>query len=334
MEKMKWVVCGASGLAGRKVVRDGLVAANNCVLCGIHSIDKDEAKIEADKYNVPGFTSVEKMISELDCDAVYIATPQFVHLEEVEIGCRYKKHILCEKPLATKVEDVERIVHLGKKAGICLGTDFNYRFHPLHQQMRELIQSGAIGQVISGRCQFGQDYPPQAGAFRQKINLSGGGAFSDMGNHAVDLLEYIMGRTTVSVTGLIENVIYSYECEDSGVALLDFKEGGFGLVDTYFCSPIDTLRNDVEINGTKGTIYTENTLQMKTTGRLHLRTRHSHDIFDCPNDDMYKIIFEAFTHAALAGLALPVTGEDGLHSQKIIEAVYKSSETGSRITVV
>ncbi len=333
MEKLKWAVCGASGMAGRKVVKDGLVCANNCELAAVHSIVEAEAKVESEKHGVPGFTSVDKMIAETDCDAVYIATPQFAHLEAVEIACSHNKHILCEKPLAANISDAEKIIDLCEKTGVRLGVDFNYRFHPLHQKMRQLIRSGAIGQVISGRCQFGQNVPPRDGAFRQTLKLSGGGAFADTGNHAVDLLENIMGQVAISLHGLKKNVIYKYECEDSCAALIDFDKGGFGIVDAYFCSPIESLRNDIEINGTEGTLYTENTLQMDTMGRLHLRTAEANEIFECPAEDMYKAVFEKFADAILNEKPLPITGEEGLHSQKIIAAVYKSSETGRKISI-
>lgn len=332
-KKLKWVVCGAGGIAGRKIVKDGLIAAGNCELMAVQSYPPVSAQEEGKRYKVPSFTRVEQMLDKVDCDAVYIATPQFLHLAQVKLAAQHGKHVFCEKPLATDVRDAEEIVRICKKAGVKLGTDFNYRFHPLHQKMRAMVKKGVIGEVVSGRCQFGQDFPPAQGAFRQNAKQSGGGAFADTGNHAADLLEYIMGRHTRSVLGIKRNTVYSYESEDSCAALLDFQEGGFGIVDAYFCSPLRTLRNDVEINGTKGTLHTGNTLQMKTTGKLVVRTEKGVKFLKCPNQDMYAIIFEKFTDAVLHGQKLPVTGEDGLHSQKIIAAVYRSSDTGRKIAI-
>jgi len=333
-QTLRWVVCGAGGLAGRKIVRDGLCAAAHCELVAVQSVPEQSARAEGVKYKVPAFTLIEEMLDRVDCDAVYIATPQFLHLQQVRAAARRGKHILCEKPLAVTVADAEQIVKLCRQAQIFLGTDFNYRYHPLHQKLRALVRSGAIGKVVSGRCQFGQDFPPKPGAFRQIRNKAGGGAFADTGNHAVDLLEYIMGRRVVSVSGLTRRVIYSYETEDCAAALLEFAEGGVGLVDAYFCSPINTLRNDVEINGTHGTIYTRDTLQMETRGTLMVRSPRGTAIEKCPvGVDMYKKVFEEFAAAVLAGKPPPMTGADGLHSQRIIEAVYASSKTGRRVAI-
>jgi predicted dehydrogenase len=333
-QTLRWVVCGAGGLAGRKIVRDGLRASAHCELVAVQSVPGQSARAEGARYKVPAFTSVEEMLERVDCDAVYIATPQFLHLEQVRVAARRGKHILCEKPLAVTVADAEQIVKLCRQARIFLGTDFNYRYHPLHQKMRALIRSGAIGHVVSGRCQFGQDFPPKPGAFRQISHKAGGGAFADTGNHAVDLLEYIMGRRVVAVAGLKRRVIYSYETEDCAAALLEFAEGGVGLVDAYFCCPINTLRNDIEINGTRGTMCTRDTLQMETRGTLVVRGLRRTAIEKCPAGvDMYKRVFDEFSAAVLAGKPPPMTGADGLHSQRIIEAVYASSKTGRTVAI-
>ncbi|MFH0795755.1 MAG: Gfo/Idh/MocA family oxidoreductase [Candidatus Omnitrophota bacterium] len=333
MKKIRWVVSGAAGLAGRKIVRDGLIPVPNCKLVGVHSRAEEHAQREGKRYRVPWFTSVEEMVKKTDCDAIYIATPQSAHLEEVRISVQYKKHILCEKPLATNVQEAEEILNICKRAKVRLGVNFNYRFHPLHQKMKELIQKGVIGKIVSGRCQFGQDYPPAKGAFRQITGLSGGGAFADTGNHAVDLLEYLMDRKTKAVFGIKKNTIYHYETEDTGAALLEFSEGGIGLVDAYFCCPLNTLRNDIEINGTRGTLYTRGTLQMETKGTLILKKQGETRTFACPKEDMYKIVFAKFAAAILTGKEFPIPGEDGLHSQKIISAVYRSSGTGRKIAI-
>lgn len=332
-KKLKWVVCGAGGLAGRVIVKNGLTAAANCELVGVHSIPERSAREEGEKYVVPWFTSVRAMLEETDCDAVYIATPQYVHLQEVFLAARYRKHVFCEKPLATNVKNARKIVRLCRRAKVRLGVDFNYRFHPLHQKMRMMVEKGIIGKVVSGRCQFGQDFPPKKGAFRQNVKQGGGGAFPDTGNHAADLLEYVMGRRIKSVLGIKCNTIYPYESEDSCAALLDFQEGGFGIVDAYFCCPITTLRNDIEVNGTRGTLYTQGTLRMETGGRLFLRTTAGTRGFECPKQNMYAIIFERFADAVLNDKKLPVTGEDGLHSQQVVDAVYRSSDTGQKVTI-
>lgn len=334
IKTLRWAVCGAGGLAGKKIVRDGLLPAANCELVALQSVPAQSARTEAAKYRVPGFTSVGEMLDRVDCDAVYIATPQFLHLEQVGSAARRGKHILCEKPLAAALPDAERIVKLCRQARVFLGTDFNYRYHPLHQRMKMLIRAGAIGRVVSGRCQFGQDFPPQSGAFRQIGNKAGGGAFADTGNHAVDLLEYIMERRVISVSGLKKHVIYSYETEDCAAALLEFAEGGVGLADAYFCCPINTLNNSVEINGTGGTLCTHGTLQMETRGTLELRRPGGTVIEKCPaGRDMYKTVFEEFAAAVLAGHAPPMTGADGLHSQEVIAAVYASSRTGRKLAI-
>jgi len=333
MKKVKWAVVGAAGLAGRHVISHGIQAAANCELVGVQSRTPEHARREGAQHRVPGFASAEKMLRQTDADALYIATPPAAHLTDVELAVRHGKHVLCEKPLAVSVTDAQAIVAACRNGGVKLGVNFNYRVHPLHQQMQAMIRQGCIGKVVSARCQFGQDLPPAPDAFRQSLALGGGGAFADTGNHAADLLEYIMDRHTAGVFGIRKNTIHPYAAEDTCGALLDFKEGGLGIVDAYFCCPIHTLRNDLEINGTLGTLYTQNTLQMETRGRLILKTSNETRIFKCPPADMYQTVFERTAKAMIDGTALPASGEDGLHSQKVIDAVYRSSKTGRKIMV-
>lgn len=331
--KLKWCVIGATGLIGKKAIPDGLMKAVNCELVAVQGLFEKDVKPLSEKWRVKGYINVDDLLNESDCDAVYIASPQNVHIEHVRKAASHRRHILCEKPLGRNSDEVREMISICAKAGIKLGTAFNNRFQSLNVLAKKLIDEGMIGKVISARCQFGQNYPPVPGVFRQIREQAGGGSMIDLGNHAIDLMEYITGKKFKSIIATSQNVIHKYEVEDCCAALLEFEEGGFGMVDTYYNSPIATLRNDLEINGTKGTIYTIGTLSMNSAGKLVVRTEENTLQYNFSGRDMYCEEFEAFANALLHGSEPPCNHEDGLHSQLIIDACYESAKKGCKVEI-
>jgi 1,5-anhydro-D-fructose reductase (1,5-anhydro-D-mannitol-forming) len=331
---IRWAVIGATGIARTRTI-PGLVQAKNTKLVAVQTRPEDIEPLKqvASQYSVPYFTSVEEMLKTVECDAVYIGSPQYVHLDQIKIAASFKKPILCEKPIARTVPEAKELLSICKKAKVKFGTGFMLRFHTLHRKARQLVKEGAIGQVVSAKALFGFDYPPMAGAFRQVAELGGGGAFMDVGNHAMDTIEYITGKRLTTVMGVSQNLIHKYEPEDVCAAILEFEGGGIGLVDTYMCLPFDACRRDVEINGTKGTLWTSDTMGQTPGGKLTLRTVSGTQVFESDNRDMYLGEIEAFSNALLAGKEPPVGAEDGLHSQELVEACYKSCKTGKRVKV-
>jgi predicted dehydrogenase len=333
-KSINFAVIGATGMIGKKSIPDAIIPAGNCTLSAVQGLFQKEVEPLASGWDVPWYTDVNKMLDEIDCDAVYIASPQNFHMEHVKRCAEHGYHVLCEKPLARNEKEAEEMVRSCKNAGIKFGTAFNLRYNNIHIIARELIADGVIGKVVSSRCQYGQNYPPDAKAFRQKQKLAGGGSMVDMGNHAIDIIEFVTGKKFSSVVAVAQNVIHKYEVEDSCSALLEFRDGGFAYVDTYYCIPLNILRNDLEVNGSKGILYTVDSLRgMVTGGTLQVKTEDIQKEFKWNNVDMYKSEFEGFAKALLSDQEPPCTGEDGLHSQRLLDAIYESAKSGKKVSV-
>ncbi len=331
--QVKWAVIGATGMAGKTIISSALRSSNICELVGIQG-SKHKAEPLSKNWRVPHFDTPEEMLGNIDCDAVYIASPQNVHLDNTILCAKNGKHVLCEKPLALNGKQAYKMVKACSKANVKLGTGFNLRFTNIHRKAKELVEDGEIGKVVSARCQFGQNYPPDPDAFRQKEEMAGGGSMIDMGNHAVDLVEFVAGKKFNKAMAISQNVIHNYPVEDSCSAILEFSDGGFVYVDTYYCVPINMLRNDLEINGTKGVMYTIDSMRgMFSGGRLVLVKDGYKKEYNWDGVDNYKLEFEAFSKAIVEDLDPPCDGIDGLHSQYIMDAIYKSAEIGEKVRV-
>lgn len=103
----------------------------------------------AQKYGVRAANSLEELINSQEIDTVIVSTPPNLHWEHCEISFKAGKDVLCEKPLASTVEDCQSIIETAQKYGRVLGTGYNYRFYPAVAKAKELIDQNRIGKIIS-----------------------------------------------------------------------------------------------------------------------------------------------------------------------------------------
>ena len=121
---------------------------------------------------------------------------------------------------------------------------------------------------------------------------------------------------------------------DKGFVEAEFEDSGFAFVDTYYCVPLDILRNDLEVNGSVGILYTIDSLRgMVSGGTLDIKTEGKEERYEFDGKDMYRKEFEEFANALLQDKYPPCTGDDGLHSQRLLDAIYKSAKTGKKTIV-
>ncbi len=311
--------------------------SSNGELTAVMSRTEADVRQVAEKYGAPQwYTDVGTMLAEAPIDACYICSPPHVHLEQVRACAEAGVPIFCEKPLAVHADEAKKMVAAAEENDVKFGTAFMMPFHHLTQEAQRLVGEGAIGQVVSARTQFGFTYPPREGAFRHSKELHGGGAFMDVGCHATDLIERVIGSKVVSVMAMAGNLVYEYEgVEDSCLALYEFACGGFGYVDAYF---VFSGHNWLEINGTDGILFAEGILGVTYGGTLRLGNRGAEGFeekqrIESNQQNMYQLEFEAFADAVLNDGEPPIPGTDGLWNTKVLNAVYESAETGQRIAV-
>ena len=223
-----------------------------------------------------------------------------------------------------------------EEAGIKLGIGLMMPFHHLSVEARRLVEEGVLGKIVSARAQFGFDYPPMAGAFRQVKELHRGGAFMDVGNHGAALLEFLLGARVESVTAMMGNVVHEYEgVEDSLIAVLRFDNGVLGIVDTYFSTT--AAQNLLEINGAERTLIAQGILSQTPDGVLRVleTDEGAAEYLRIVSDErnVYIAEIEAFAEAVLNDSVPPIPGEEGVWSQRVVEAVYQSAESGRMVNV-
>ncbi|MEA4831768.1 1,5-anhydro-D-fructose reductase [bioreactor metagenome] len=346
MKKVKWGVLGAGGIADRRTL-PGMMLANNAELVAVMEVNKDFAEKLRVKYNAKrAYDNTQDLVNDPEIEAIYIASPVIYHKEQVIAAAKAKKHLLVEKPIAMTIDDCNELVNACNKAGVLSATGFMMRYGAYNMAMKKLVSEGAIGQIVSARGQLTCWYPEIPGAWRQNKSLSGGGALIDMGIHCIDLIEYITGSKTVATFGINETKTFKYNVDDSSNILLKLSNGATAYVDSNFNIPDAAAKCRLEFYGTRGSILAEGTIGQIDGGKIDVVISEAggYDAAQNRNDvtplevkvdfgNMYTREIESFSNSILTGAPVQVPMTDAVWIQKVVEAAYKSGETGTLVTL-
>ena len=337
MKKLKWGVIGAGGIARTRTI-PGLALAQNAELAAVMDPKPDMAGSLAQTYGGRAYTSAAELMQDPQVEAVYIASPVYAHEEQVLMALAAGLPVLVEKPAGRTVAECLTMQSAARQAGVPVGVGFMMRFHTFPHQIRQRIQSGALGQVVSARAQQIFWYPAMENCWRQEKRLSGGGALMDVGIHNIDLIEYITGSRTRRVTGFTNTRTFSYDVDDMCNLLLQLENGAVAYIDGAFNAHSAPGGNLLEVYGTRGTILVQGSIGQVEQGRaltLSIDAEGRRGSYTLREDftNLYQKEIEAFSEAVLKGTEPPVTLADGIWVQKVAEAAYQAQAEGRVVAV-
>jgi predicted dehydrogenase len=342
---VKWGVIGSGGIARRRTIPEGIVPAENAALAVVYDIN---ARVNHEVANEFGATAVESLgdLLAADIDAVYVASPVNLHLEHVKACAGAGKNVLCEKPLGISVTEAEEMLRLCEEAGVMLGTALMMRFVEQHKEALRLVETGALGIPVYARAQLSCWYPPLEHSWRQDPATSGGGSLMDMGSHCIDLLEMFFGEI-VWVSCFTNRQVHDYQSEDSAVAMLYFKNGALATVDNLFNVPDNSVRNVLEIYGSKGSILAQFTIGQGPAGDMKATLEQGATGYDARQEraegvvldisptpaNTYEAEIMEFSNALIEGRRPLNSAGIGLRNQKVLAACYESARTRRAIQI-
>lgn len=341
MKKLRWGVIGCGGIAMRRTI-PGLILADNSELVAVMDANEEAALLCKEKFGAKyAFTEYSDLLACEDIDAVYIASPVVCHYEQAVAAARAKKHILLEKPLGLTVSQAKEILDECNKQCVKLGSGFMMRFNSIHEQVRDLVSNGQLGDIVSMRAQFTCWYPEIEGAWRQVKATSGGGALMDMGVHCIDLLRFMSGLEAEEVTAFTGNQIFKYEVEDAASVIMRMSNGSLAYVDAAFNIPDEAAICKLEIYGTGGSVFLQGSLAQDETGEGVLvltdsnkgydaqqnRVKAENTVLKSGDGNLYTKEIAAFAQAIIDGTEVPVTAMDAIKAQSIVEAAYVSASS-------
>lgn len=334
--KLKWGIIGCGGIADRRTL-PGMMLSDTGECYAVMDANPKAAQACKEKYGAKfATTDYNEILAMPEVDCVYIASPVFCHKEQALSAAKAKKHILLEKPLGLTTEESLEIIETCEREGVKLGVGFMMRYHAYHKAIKEVIEKGTIGDIVSMRAQFTCWYPDIEGAWRQDKKLSGGGAFVDLGVHCIDLLQYISGLQAVEVTGFSATQTFGYNVDDSTAVIMRMNNGALGIVDVNFNIPDSAANNPLEFYGTKGSIIAVGTLGQEEGGTVKILACPEASGYDAQQSrstvepvelkvdfgNMYTKEIDAFAKAVINDTEPPVNGRNTLSVQKIIDTVY------------
>jgi predicted dehydrogenase len=199
--------------------------------------DSDRTGAAAEKWGwAETSTDWRATIERDDIDIVDIVTPGDSHVDIAIAALEAGKHVLCEKPLANTVDEAEAMADAAERAaanGIFAMVGFTYRRVPSATFARDLVASGAVGEIRQVRANYLQDWlvdPNVPLAWRLQKELAGSGALGDIGAHAIDLAQFITGQKLTSVSGVIETIVKERPLLESKSGLSGSASSEYGQV--------------------------------------------------------------------------------------------------------
>lgn len=259
MKEIKWgfIGCGEvtekkSGPAFNEVPGSQVVA--------VMSRSEKKARSYAERHHIrKWYTDAQELIDDRDVNAVYIATPPSSHATFAIMAMKAGKPVYVEKPLAASYNDCIRINRISEQTGVPCFVAYYRRYLPYFQKVKEIIQSGGIGDVINVQVRFSvppRDLDYHSGKempWRLQPDISGGGYFYDLAPHQIDILQDLFGVIT-RAHGYPANRAHLYEAEDTISACFFFESGIPGSGSWCFVGHESAKEDCIEIIGDKGSL--------------------------------------------------------------------------------
>lgn len=255
MKKIRWGIIGCGNVTEKKS-GPGFQKAENSELVAVMRRDATLAEDYARRHNVPKwYTNAEALIHDEDVDAIYIATPPSTHKEYAILAARASKPVYVEKPMALNTVECEEMIKACDENDVPLFVAFYRRAMPALLQVKEVIESGALGNIRFVTTVHHKKASEQEKngnlPWRVQPEISGGGHFFDLASHTLDFLEYALGPIE-SVNGFATNQAELYQAEDIVSGSYVFESGVHGTGQWCFNSYKNEDWN--EIVGDKGSL--------------------------------------------------------------------------------
>ena len=287
------------------------------------SLDGIEATLTYDDYEAGAATE--------HYDAVYVCTPNALHLSNVEPAAEYGKAVLCEKPMEATVADARALVDACDEADVPLMIAYRLQTEPVARRARELIQGGAIGDVVSMVGHMSDtilDFADET-SWRLDPDLSGGTTINDIGIYPLNTLRFILGEDPRAVYARTESVQPEYEGVDEHAAFqLEFSEGKLASCTVSHSAAVESSLRFV---GTEGELTIEGLFFPNTRKTLRVSGPDIEGEYRPEPVDQMREEFDYFANRIQRGLDPEPDGEHGLVDMRAIEALYESAETGERV---
>jgi UDP-N-acetyl-2-amino-2-deoxyglucuronate dehydrogenase len=299
------------------------------------------AQSAAEAQNVPAFTSYAEMLADTPADACVICTPSGLHPRQGIAAAERGLHVICEKPMATRLEEADALVQACDRYGVLLFVVKQNRLNPGIQLLKRAIDRGRFGRIFLAnttvRWQRPQSYY-DAAPWRGTWEFDGG-AFMNQASHYVDMIQWLIGPVD-AVCAKTATLGRRIESEDTGVALLRFRNGALGTIEVTMLTYPRNLEGSITVLGEKGSVKVGGTalnrIEQWEFAEYDDDDREAETLRLAPNPlsvygSGHGPYYENVVRV-LRGEAAPGTdGREGRKSLELILGMYESARLGQEV---
>ena len=339
-------IVGAGGIA-QGAHMPGYQAVSGTKVIAVFDVVEERAEQFAKRYDIPYvFTDYKDLAAMDELDAISVCTPNNFHAGPTIAALEAGKHVLCEKPIAGNARDGQAMVDAAKKSKKILQIGLHQRFQPDSQLLKKFIESGELGQIYYFRAvAMRRRGIPSWGAFVQK-KMSGGGPLVDIGVHILDLMIWLAGcPKPVAAAGHAYTMIGNrkdvatgdwgpwdvdnYDVEDFAVGYMKFEGDMTATLETSWAANFGNPGPSFILGDRGGAQLSPLQIYQDKHGSLMDVTPQ----VPRAHEDPHTTEIKAFIKAIREGSPSPVPGEEALEITKIFDAIYKSTKTGTMVSI-
>ncbi|MFC0080792.1 Gfo/Idh/MocA family protein [Aciditerrimonas ferrireducens] len=327
----RWGVLGTGRIADQEIA-PAITSLPGHELAGVVSREHDRAAAFLKRHHSDGraCTSLEELLEKVPLDAVYVATPNALHAEQVRAAAAAGRHVLCDKPLATTVTDAEAAMAACQDHGVRLGLMFQTRRFGGMARAKQAVDQGELGRVVLAEVTMsaGRNLPK---GWRTDPAMAGLGTINNIGVHAFDLLRFLLADEVAEVTALVERES-GIAVDTAATVLLRFRRGALAYVNANQAVPCS--RDDLVLYGTDGRLLGANLTRPNRKGTLQFTAADGDGwAEEAETANGYRDTIAAFAEAVREGRDPSPGGHDGLASVRLTAAIARSVEEGRTVQV-
>ena len=314
---LNWLVVGIGDITTKRVI-PAILEEPRSKLYGI--LTRDPSK--AEPYHAKVFRDLTKALEDDAINAVYVASPVFLHAPQTIQSLRAHKHVLCEKPMAMNHQEAQSMIEAAQAASRTLSVAYYRRTYPKVTRARQLLERGAIGNPVLAYASCHNWFTAGDGkrAWLLDPAKAGGGPLYDIGSHRIDLLNYFFGEPQ-DASGHLSNAVHAFDVEDNATVVIEFRSGVRGVVDVRWHSRVN--RDEFRIIGTDGELDLTplNESQIVYPGGREQLLAHANLHFPCVKN---------FVDAVLDGAPLLSSGSSAAWTDWVTQRVVSTQKNKAK----
>ena len=326
-QRVRWGVLGAAKIAVEKVI-PAMRRGEWSDVTALASRDSGRARGAAERLGVAkAYGSYEELLEDASVEAVYVPLPNHLHVEWSIKAAEAGKHVLVEKPVGLNAGDARRLIEARDRTGVKIQEAFMVHTHPQWLAARDLVRSGRIGELRSVTCSFSY-FNRDAANIRNRRD-AGGGALLDIGCYPVNLSRFVLGAEPRRVFGFVERDP-EWGVDRLVSAVLDFG----GARATFTCATQLAPYQRMHFLGTRGWVEVEIPFNAPNDRPTRVFVGEGppgspFETLEFEPCDQYAIQGDLFSRAVREGTEQPIPLEDALGNMSVIDAIFRSADTGA-----